>query len=95
MLSVLLHLLSGSSGQVQRRCFGLSVVLVIVESALSIALGTTKVSSSVSLLISSNVTVSQDSVTEACRGDWYATLRKKRIFTAHRTLCFSARASVS
>lgn len=69
MLSVLLHLLCSSSGQVQRECFGLSVVLVIVEFAMSIALGTTEVSSSVSLLISSSVTLSQDSVTEACHSD--------------------------
>lgn len=57
MLSVLLHLLSCNSGKAQRECFGPNVVLVIVEFAVSTVLGTTEVSSLVSLLLVSNVTL--------------------------------------
>ena len=57
MLSVLFHLLSCSSGKAQRECFGLNVVCVVVEFAVSIVLSTTEVSSLVSVLLVSNVTL--------------------------------------
>lgn len=68
MLSIL-HLLSHSSGKVQSECLGLNAAFMIVESAVSVALGTAEVSSSVSLLTSSGVTLSQGHVTEACHSD--------------------------
>lgn len=84
MLSVL-HLLSCSGGKAQRECFGLNVVFVIAEFAVSSVLSTTEVSSLVSVFVA-NVSLRLVIVTR---------MPERREFSDHaQSVCFSAHASV-